>query len=245
MRDVGDRRAPDQARLAAEQAAARRRERRILVAVLVGFVLVLVVGGIGLQAWRAGRTPTAVSVPATAAGGSPVTLADGRPLVLGQPDAPVTVTLYEDFHCPHCADFEAELGSTLTTAQGSGQVKIELFPMAFIDQGSTAAANAMGCAAQAGIGQGYYLGLFANHTLRWSDDQLVDLGDQTGVADSGSFAACVRTRANARWVDSINSAADRNGVTSTPTMFLDSQPVNIAKLTPESLQAQIADAARN
>jgi protein-disulfide isomerase len=55
----------------------------------------------------------------------------------------------------------------------------------------------------------------------------------------------VRSRANAAWVDSINAAADRNGVTSTPTMFLDSAPVTIAGLTPDSLRARLADAARS
>jgi protein-disulfide isomerase len=210
----------------------------------VGFVVVLVGGGIGLQAWRAGRPPTAVSSVAVTAD-SPMTLSDGRPLVLGDADAPVTVTLYVDFHCPHCADFEAQLGSTLTDAQQSGQLKIELYPMSFIDKGSTAAANAMGCAAQAGFGESYYLGLFANHTLSWSDDQLIDLAGKVGAVDTGAFASCVRTRANAAWLDSINAAADRNGVTGTPTMFLDGAPVTLADLTPDTLRAKIADAARS
>jgi protein-disulfide isomerase len=234
----------EQARLAAEQAAARRRERRILVAVLVGFVLVLVGGGLALQAWRAGRAPTAVPIATATAADTPMMITEGRPLVLGDPGAPVTVTLYEDFHCPHCADFETDFGSTLTAAQQAGQVKIELYPMSFIDRGSTSAANAMACAAQAGFGQSYYLGLFANHTLSWSDDQLVDLAGTVGAADGGTFASCVRTRANGAWVGSINATADRNGVTATPTMFLDSQPVTIAGLTPDTLRAKIADAAR-
>jgi protein-disulfide isomerase len=242
--DTGNRRSAEQARLAAEQAAVRRRERRILVAVLVGFVVVLVGGGIGLQAWRAGRTPTPVLSATSAPLGAPLTITDGRPLILGAAGAPVTVTLYEDFHCPHCADFEEQLGPTLTAAQNQGQVKIELYPMAFIDQGSTAAANALACAAEAGIGQGYYLSLFANHTLRWSDEQLVDLAGKLGGPDSGSFASCVTGKAHASWVSSINAAANSNGVTATPTMFLDGSPVSIADLTPDSLRAKIADAAR-
>ena len=166
-------------------------------------------------------------VPATAATGSPVTLADGRPLVLGQPDAPVTVTLYEDFHCPHCAEFEAEFGSTLTAAQQNGQVKIELYPMAFIDQGSTAAANAMGCAAQAGFGQGYYLGLFANHTLRWTDDQLVDLAGKMSDADPRRLRDLRHARANAGWVDSINARRGPNGVHRHPDHVPRRQPVDM------------------
>ena len=44
--------ARERTRLAAEQAAARKRDRRILIAVVAGFVLVVVAAGIGFQAWR-------------------------------------------------------------------------------------------------------------------------------------------------------------------------------------------------
>ncbi|MCW2811927.1 MAG: hypothetical protein JWP61_2385, partial [Friedmanniella sp.] len=162
--------ARDQARdrLAAAQAAQRRRDRRLLVVGAVAFVLVLVGAGIGFQSWRAHRAPSASAYAATVTA-APLAVTDGQPLRLGAASAPATVTLYEDFHCPHCADFEDEFGPTLTAAQAAGTVRLELYPMAFIDDGSHAAANAMACAAEAGFGQPYYLGLFANHTLQWSD----------------------------------------------------------------------------
>ena len=53
--------------------------------------------------------------------------------------------------------------------------------MAFIDAGSTAAANAFACAAEAGLRPGYYAGLFANQILRWSDDQLLALPAAVGA----------------------------------------------------------------
>ena len=53
--------ARERARLAAEQAAARKRDQRILIAVVAAFVLLVVAGGIGLQAWRTNRSPSAVS----------------------------------------------------------------------------------------------------------------------------------------------------------------------------------------
>ena len=51
--------ARERARLAAEQAAARKRDQRILIAVIAGFVLVVVAAGIGFQAWRTTRSPSA------------------------------------------------------------------------------------------------------------------------------------------------------------------------------------------
>jgi protein-disulfide isomerase len=234
--------ARERARLEAEQAVARRRDQRILLSVVVAFVLVVVAGGILFQAWRTNRSPSAV--PSATAAASPVTITNGRPIPLGSPDAPVTITLYEDFHCPHCADFEEQFGPTITQAQESGAARVELYPMAFIDEGSITAANAMACAAEAGFGQAYYLGLFANHTLQWSDPQLIDLATKVaGSPPTEAFQTCVKRRAHSDWVTSINAAADEKGVSQTPTMLINGKNVEIEALTPESLKAMITDAA--
>jgi protein-disulfide isomerase len=172
-------------------------------------------------------------------------ITNGRPIPLGSADAPVTITLYEDFHCPHCADFEEEFGPTITQAQESREARVELYPMAFIDEGSITAANAMACAAEAGFGQPYYLALFANHTLQWSDPQLIDLATKVvGSPPSEAFQTCVKRRAHADFVTSINAAADQNHVAQTPTMLINGKDVAIESLTPESLKTMITDAAQ-
>ncbi len=235
--------ARERARLEAEQAAARRRDQRILLSVVVAFVVLVVAGGILFQAWRTHRSPSAA--PSATASASPVAITNGRPIPLGSPDAPVTITLYEDFHCPHCADFEEQLGPTITQAQESGAARVELYPMAFIDEGSVTAANAMACAAEAGFGQAYYLGLFANHTLQWSDPQLIDLATKVvGSPPTEAFQTCVKRRAHADWVTSINAAADRGGVSQTPTMLINGSEVQIDSLTPESLKTMITEAGQ-
>ena len=235
--------ARERARLEAEQAAARRRDQRILLSVVVAFVVLVVAGGILFQAWRTHRAPSAA--PSATASASPVAITNGRPIPLGSPDAPVTITLYEDFHCPHCADFEEQFGPTITQAQESGAARVELYPMAFIDEGSVTAANAMACAAEAGFGQAYYLGLFANHTLQWSDPQLIDLATKVvGSPPTEAFQTCVKRRAHADWVTSINAAADRGGVSQTPTMLINGSEVQIESLTPESLKTMITEAGQ-
>jgi len=234
--------ARERARLAAEQTAARKRDQRILFAVIAGFVLVVVAGGIGLQAWRTNRPPSAA--PSTAVSASPVTISNGRPIVLGSSQGPATITLYEDFHCPHCAEFEEQFGPVIQQAQDSGAARVELYPMSFIDEGSVTAANAMACAAEAGFGQAYYLGLFANHTLQWSDPQLIDLATKVGGSPTEAFKTCVTRKAHADWVSSINATADENGVTQTPTMLINGQPVDIANLTPDALKAMITSASQ-
>ena len=235
--------ARERARLAEVQAAARKRDRRILIMMLAAFVVIVVAGGIAFQAWRTHRAPSAA--PSVSVSASPVTITNGRPIPLGSAGAPVTITLYEDFHCPHCADFEEQFRSTITQAQESGAARVELYPMAFIDEGSLTAANAMACAAEAGFGQAYYLGLFANHTLQWSDPQLIDLATKVnGTPPSEAFKTCVTRRAHSDWVTSINAVADTNGVAQTPTMLINGKEVDIATLTPDSLKTMINDAAQ-
>ena len=224
-------------KLAADQAAVRRRERWILLGVLADVVVVVVAGGIGLQAWRTGRPPAAVPVPQVSA--SAVTITAGRPVVFGEASAPVVVTVFSDFHCPHCAEFDEQYSSVLDQAGRSGRARIEIYPMAFIDEGSTAAANAFACAAEAGFGPAYYTGLFANRSLAWNDDQLIALAGAVGATASPEFTSCVTGRAHAGWVDSINAAAAQQGVTGTPTLFVDGAQVDVTTLTPDSLAAMI------
>jgi protein-disulfide isomerase len=237
---AGSRRAQEAARQQAASAGKRQRERRFAVVASLVVLVLLVGGGIAFQAWRTGRAPDAASTIGSLA---PVAIADGKPIVLGRSDAPVKLALYEDFHCPHCADFEEAYGPVLSAAQGSGKAAIELYPMSFIDAGSQSAANAMACAAEAGFGPSYYEGLFANATLRWSDDQLIALANQVAPGETERFSSCVTSRAHGGWVTSINAAAEANGVSRTPTLFLDGAQVDLGNLTPEGLQTKIDEAA--
>ncbi len=235
--------ARERARLAAEQAAARKRDQRILIAVVAAFVLLIVAAGIGLQAWRTNRSPSAV--PSSSVSAGPVTVTNGQPILLSSLEASTTITLYEDFHCPHCAEFEEQFGPVITQAQESGTARLELYPMSFIDEGSAAAANAMACAAEAGFGQAFYLGLFANHTLQWSDAQLIDLAAKvSGASPSEAFKTCVTSETHADWVSSINGAAEKNGIAQTPTMLINGKTVDIASLTPDALKAMITNATQ-
>jgi protein-disulfide isomerase len=163
----------------------------------------------------------------------------GRPVVFGDGSAPVVVSLFSDFHCPHCAEFNEQYAPVLDRAWGSGRARLEIYPMAFIDDGSAAAANAFACAAEAGFGPAYYAGLFANRTLTWNADQLVSLAGAVGATASPEFTHCVTNQAHGGWVDSINAAAAQQGVTGTPTLSIDGARVDIDKLTPDALAAMI------
>jgi protein-disulfide isomerase len=228
--------------LAADQDRRRHSDRRILVVVAAVVVLLVVAGGIGFQAWRANRQPVAAADPSATP--TPAALVDGRPVVFGSPDAPVQLDLYLDFLCPHCADFESDYQPVLDAAVRDGRAAVRVHPLAFVAPASTPTANAFGCAVQAGYGQSYLRGLFANRDLDWRDDQLDTLfGQVSGAPAPASFSTCVRDRQAAGWIASIAAEADRRGVTSTPALYRGDTAVDLTTLTPEALTAQIEEAA--
>lgn len=232
--------ARERARQQQQLAARRKKERTILIAAVV--VLVLVVGGgIGVQFWRTNRAPSAT--PGQSVEFAPVTVAPEKPLVLGAEGAPVTLSVFADFHCPHCVDFEEMFGETISAKQRDGTVALEVYTMAFIDEGSVNAANAMACAADAGFGQAYYEGLWSNASRAWSPDQLIDLADQLDADTGDGFESCVTNMEQQAWVDSMEAAAETQGVEGTPTVFLDGELVSLDGLSPEDLEARIDSAA--
>jgi protein-disulfide isomerase len=190
---------------------------RLVLGILLTAVVLIVIAAVAVIAHQ--RSHADPEPPAAQPSFAPVSLTNGQPIRLGQDDAPVTLTLFEDFNCPHCADFEKNLGPTITDLQRSGRVKVELYPMSFVTKRSPALANAMACAATEGFGQSYWIGLFSNNGLSWSDDQLIRLGTLVGKP-SPDFAGCVRSDAHRAWVDSITSAASAKNVTETPTVFI-------------------------
>ena len=81
--------------------------------------------------------------------------------------------------------------------------------------------------------------MYKRQTLTWNGDQLISLAGAVGATASPGFSTCVTTRAHAGWMDSINAAAAQQGVTGTPTLFVDGARIEVTKLTPDSLAAMI------
>lgn len=227
------------AKLAAQRAreAKRRRERRIVTGIALGLALALVVGGIVLLVVRSNTTKPAEGEewPITEVQQTP---AAGEPIHFGT-EGEHTVEMFVDFHCPHCVQFEAEFGPILQQAESQQQATIDIYPMAFIDQGSVNAANAFACAAEAGYPRAYFNALFANASRQWTAEQLVELSAQIGHEATPEFTACVNDQAHADWVTSIGTTAEQRGVTGTPTIFIDGELVDFATLDKESLRARL------
>ena len=96
---AGAARAQLQAQRAKQAEADRRKERLLRVGIAIGVVVVLVAIG-GLVQWQRSKVDTDAAFPAGATDGL------GSGVGVGKAEAPVLVEAFEDFACPHCAEFE-------------------------------------------------------------------------------------------------------------------------------------------
>jgi protein-disulfide isomerase len=235
-----------EAAAAAERAAAirqqherseRRRRTAVVSGVVVGvFALVFAIG----YAVQSSRDTTGEQ--ATPPSGA----VDRYAVPRGEASAPVTVTVYEDFMCPHCAAFEAEAGQMLAGYADSGDAQLRYHVMAFVDDYSVDAANAY--AAVLDTAGPEAAGEFHDRMFRTlasgatpSDEELVALAVESGATES-EVAAPIEELAFEQWVVNATDAAGKDGVHQTPTVMVDGEPVEYA--TTRELASAVEDAIR-
>lgn len=165
----------------------------------------------------------------------------------GKATAPVTLELFEDFSCPHCADLETTLGAPLKSAQAEGTVKVIYYPLTLPGFGrpTELAANAFACAADAGKAAEYHDALYANYDTaaqQWTNSMLTDIGKSVGLTDS-AFSTCVRGDTFNQWVKSVDDTGDARGVTGTPTAYVNGTLVPAESMTGDGIMQAIAGAA--
>ncbi|MPQ98425.1 thioredoxin domain-containing protein [Modestobacter sp. I12A-02628] len=217
------------ARRAAESAArqaAERRHRQLVGAVVTAVLLVVAV--VVVVAVQSSRTSTAADA-ATPAGTT-----GGYAFAVGQADAPVTVQLYEDYQCPNCKAFEDAAGSTLEQLVAAGTVRVEYHGMAFLDTSgndrySTRALNAAAVVAStAGTDalERFHDLLYANQPAEGgsglTDEQLVSYAQQAG-ATGATVSRQITDLTYGDWVAGATEQASKDGVTGTPTVFVDGE----------------------
>lgn len=234
------------ARLKAEQKARRRRRVLWQSAVAVVVVLAVVGGAVLVLSNQEDDAPT----PSAISGAVPAAATDDGAFVVGDPDASVTVQVVEDFQCPVCRQFEAAAGDLLDQYAAGSDVKVEYRGIAFLDRASSTryssrALNASACAMDEGVDvwKEFHRQLFLQQPAEGSagltDDQLVSIATTAG-ADGDRVASCVADGTYADWVAATTDAAGDDGVTGTPTLFVDGQ--KLAGFDPAALQDAVDQA---
>ncbi|MBV8539967.1 MAG: thioredoxin domain-containing protein [Pseudonocardiales bacterium] len=189
--------------------------RGVIAGVAVVVVLIIVVG-IGLLVQRHNKPgPLAAAIPVAPAGVEYRVAAQGDTIVTGNPQAPVTINIYEDFMCPVCGEFEKLYHPRLAQAAADGKATVVYHPVAILDDRSvpagysTLAAGASFCAAQAGVFPRFHDSLYATQPTEgapgWTSAQLQQLGRSLGAGDS--FARCVQAGAQQRVTAATQTAS--------------------------------------
>ena len=158
----------------------------------------------------------------------------------GEESAPVEMIVVEDFKCPACKRFEAEVYPQVQNEYiRTGQVKSYfvtwpfLAEMAQLDEDdSKYAAQAVQCAFENGGSDAFnqYKSILfraqgpANEI--WASKQrLKELAGNVGAIDQAAFGSCLDSDATLATVEANEKEALASGVNSTPTVFINGEKV--------------------
>ena len=232
-RSERDRRQAAQARLQSAGIDPPRRSGGAARGVAIGAVVLVVALVAGLYvAWQNYAAPAEATYPVAR---------DGVVVTAGNPAAPVTVDVYEDYLCPACKQFEQIYGDEITAALNDGRAKVNYHHIAILDDRSappgysTRAGNAALCAADAGIFPAYHARLYADQPAEGAAgktvEELTALGTELGA--TGDFGGCVARQENSQAIADATEAAASDpaaapgGRFGTPTVLVDGSKIDI------------------
>lgn len=172
----------------------------------------------------------------TGAGSSPSALPDAGGLRVGEAGDDVPqVHIYEDFQCPWCGLLESVSGEAFTEAADAGDIQLTYTLMSFLDNSldtdhSVRAANAAMCADDQGAFTDYHADVFAHQPEEegqgWTDEQLVDLAEESGVEDIEAFTSCLEQGTHVTYVKDMQTRSYQDGVSGSPRVFIDGEELS-------------------
>jgi protein-disulfide isomerase len=158
---------------------------------------------------------------------------------MGDPNAPVHIVEYGDFQCPYCLQFWAETEPQLIKEYvNTGHVFFEYRAVAFIGPESAEAAKGAYCAGDQNKFWEFHDTLFSNWTGEnvgdFTQDKLIKYADTLGL-DMQRFESCMSEEKHKGTVEQDAAKAEADGVSATPTLFINgikvegAQPFSILK----------------
>lgn len=208
---------------AARQAKEKAVRTNITVGLIVTIVIVAIIGG----AWAFLSSSTKTSGTTSTSSVSP---SSDYAVTVGEESAPVTISIYQDYLCPYCGEFERANTEDVQALVAAGTAKVEIHVMNFLDSQSngtnysTRAANALVTVwkSEPEYTLAFNAALYENQPDEGSsgltDEEMADLA--TGVGVSDAVAATFADQTYAGFVDGSNTAAAADGVNGTPTILI-------------------------
>jgi protein-disulfide isomerase len=174
-----------------------------------------------MKIWKLGLIGSVMTAALAAATGTAFSqdrLLRGVEPMRGRADAPVTVVMFCDFQCPHCAEASPVVDQLVSTYASDLRLVYRHFPIERTHEDAGRAAEASMCALEQGRFWDMYHSMLANQ----SELDLSGLIRQAGNLglDSPSFSTCLQSgRHRVDWRrDQTDGMA--LGVSATPTFFV-------------------------
>lgn len=219
--------AREQARAAREAEKKREKRNKLFLqgGVVLGVIAILaVVGLVLMQSMKpAGPGPLNMASGGATFGANaevvkgPALASDGQreASVADWESLPIEMTVYVDYMCPGCGNFEQTYGDMLTDFVEKGDVQLTVYPMNFLDdlsagtKYSTRAANAFGCLVeqQPNAAFKFHNQLLsagvqpAERTAGLSNDELIAQAELAGAKANTEFKQCVKDQRFASFFD--------------------------------------------
>jgi protein-disulfide isomerase len=167
----------------------------------------------------------------------------------GSSDPKAVLSLYEDFLCPACGNFEKAFGPTVSKLIDSGAVAADYYMVSILDrQGdgySTRASNAAYCVADESTDafRRFHAALYAQQPPEGvgpfpDNARLIEIARQAGV--TGGVPECINKERYAEVAKGLAAATDVN---STPTIRINGEDYKPS--TPDALIAKIEEIVGN
>ncbi|RJQ29515.1 protein-disulfide isomerase [Candidatus Parcubacteria bacterium] len=159
-----------------------------------------------------------------------------RDVILGDPNAPVTLIEYGDYQCPFCGQFFSQVEEPLREEYiKTGKVKMVFRNFQFLGPESVAAAEAAECAKDQKQYWAYHDSLYREeirdgeeHNGNLNRDLFLSIAADLKLNVS-EFVNCVDSRKYGGLIEEDLSAAKGIGVNSTPTTFINGEEVRGAQ----------------
>lgn len=147
-----------------------------------------------------------------------ITADTGLPYI-GEEDAPVTMTIYEDMGCPNCQNFYANVEQDIIEDfVADGQVRIVVYQLAFVNNQSLPSAEATACALEQNAFWEYRDIVFNNQGIRqFSRENLIAFAEELDL-DVDAFSECFDLGVHTPAIIQRTQTAYDFGVTGTPTV---------------------------
>lgn len=201
---------------------------------LVAAVLIVVVAIVAAAVYALSRGEEELAAP-----GPEGSLPEGGGIVVseGQREGVPQLHLYADFQCPWCAALEDQVGGDLADAAARDELGLAVSLRTFLDDdlgndASTRAAELAMCVAGEGHFIDFYQRVLAHQPPTegegWTDAELLGHAEAAGVEGEALEQArgCYEQGRYADYVADMDERAVREGVTGTPTVVVDGEPLD-------------------